>query len=173
MKRPPTAKRLPLAARVLICALALALSACSVGSGSQGGSGTTGNDTAAKDGITIDADVFAYDESAGVSNETFVVSGATDQAAVVSALVKVGSRFMLVDQTGTEHHDQASLDDALVDDLYTPNYVSDPEVTKDGVELYIDCKGGIEDPMAQTFRTILREELTAAGIKAHVRAVTT
>ena len=44
--------------------------------------------------------------------------------------------------------------------------------TADGVELYVDCKGSIEEPMARTFRTILREELEKAGVTGRVRAVT-
>jgi hypothetical protein len=56
--------------------------------------------------------------------------------------------------------------------LYTPNYVSDPRITRHGVQLYLDCKGAIEDPMAVTLRTILRQELLAADVHAHVKAVT-
>jgi hypothetical protein len=121
--------------------------------------------------ITIDPDVFTYQEDLGYSKETFVVTGG-DDVLVVAALTRAGTRFMRVDETGVEHPDNAGAEQALEHDLYTPNYVSDPEVTEAGVEMYLDCKGSIEDPMAETLRKILREELEAAGLHAHVRAVT-
>ena len=122
-------------------------------------------------GLTINADVFAYREDLGVSNEVFRVVSDSGEDKVVRALAAAGARFMLVDERGTEYRDEAGLESAAQADLYTPNYVSDPEVTPDGVELYVDCKGSIEEPMAATFRTILREELESAGVKGTVRAV--
>jgi hypothetical protein len=119
--------------------------------------------------------VFTYQEDLGYSKETFVVTEAADDAAVVAAVVaaleRAGDRFLRVDEEGVEHTD-ATMDQAYAAGLYTPNYVSDPEVTDAGVEMYLDCKGSIEDPMAETLRKVLREELEASGVRAHVRALT-
>lgn len=123
-------------------------------------------------GLTIDADVFAYRDDVGTSNEVLRVVSDSGREEVVRALNAAGARFMLVDEQGTEYHDEAGVESAAANDLYTPNYVSDPKVTADGVELYVDCKGSIEEPMATTFRRILREELEAAGIRGAVHAVT-
>ena len=122
--------------------------------------------------VVIDADVFTYQEDLGYSHETFVVTGASDNRVVVEALGRAARRFMRVDETGEEHFSDESATAAYVAGLYTPNYVSDPEVTRRGVELYLDCKGAIEDAMAVRLRTILRQELEAAGVHAHVKAVT-
>jgi len=122
--------------------------------------------------IVIDPDVFTYQEDLGYSNETFVVTGAEDDRVVVAALNRAAARFMRVDETGEEHFSDAGATAAYAAGLYTPNYVSDPKVTGRGVELYLDCKGAIEDPMAVTLRTILRQELEWAGVHAHVEAVT-
>ena len=165
--RPVTIRGATRSCRALLAVAVLVVTACTV-VGSDNASDTSDPG----DGITIDAGVFAYSEQDSVSNETFVVTGAPDQAKVATALVAAGNRFMQVDQTGVEHADQAGVEAALDAGLYTPNYVSDPEVTPDGVELYVDCKGSIEEPMAQTFRKILRAELTSAGIRGRVRAVT-
>ncbi|GAB3440202.1 hypothetical protein GCM10027517_14490 [Phycicoccus ginsengisoli] len=123
-------------------------------------------------GLTIDADVFAYREDVGVSNEVLRVVSDSGEEKVVRALAAAGARFMMVDEHGREYQDEAALESAAEADLYTPNYVSDPKVTADGVELYVDCKGAVEEPMAATFRKVLREELEAAGIRGTVRAVT-
>lgn len=123
-------------------------------------------------GLTIDADVFGYREDVGVSNEVLRVESDSGDEKVVRALGAAGARFLLVDERGTEYHDEAGIETAAENDLYTPNYVSEPEVKAGGVELYVDCKGSIEEPMARTFRTILREELEKAGVTGRVRAVT-
>jgi hypothetical protein len=122
--------------------------------------------------IEIDPDVFTYQEEEGFSKETFVVTGAFDESAVVRALEQAGRRFMRVDETGVEHADEESAEAALESGLYTPNYVADPEITAAGVRVYVDCKGSIEDPMAEKLREILREELEAAAVDARVTAVT-
>lgn len=145
-------------------AVVLVLASCR--SEDEAGGSSTGSP------ITIDPDVFTYQEDLGYSKETFVVTGVEDDQVVVSALTQAGERFMLVDETGVEHADSSAAEAAFGSGLYTPNYVSDPEVTDAGVQLYLDCKGSIEDPMARTLRRILREELAAAGVRAHVRAVT-
>ena len=124
--------------------------------------------------VTIDSDVFAYDDENDYSNESFVVSGSLDAAttyAVLAALSRAGARFMLVDETGVEHPHAEAAEAALRADLYTPNYVSDAEVTASGVEVYVDCKGSIEDPMAETFRRVLREELELVEVDVRVSAL--
>ena len=52
-----------------------------------------------------------------------------------------------------------------------PNHVSDPEVTDNGVEVSVDCKGSIEDPMTEALRRVLREELEQTGADVRVSAV--
>ncbi|WP_406831176.1 hypothetical protein ABEG17_19560 [Pedococcus sp. KACC 23699] len=123
-----------------------------------------------QDGVSIDRGVFAYDEAAGTSHEMFVVTDySIATPVVVAAVAAAAQRFMMVDETGHEHTTEAQVEAAMAHDLYTPNYTSDPEVTPDGVQLYVDCKGSIEEPMAETFRTILREELVRADVRARVR----
>ena len=156
----------------LVVALVAALCGCGAieapdGTGSSGASSIQHH----SNGATIDADVFAYREDVGASNETFVLTGAADQVKAVAAVAEAGARFMRVDETGKEYPDDASLDAAYLSDLWTPNYVSDPRVTAEGVELYIDCKGSIEPPMVLAFRKILQEELDSAGVHGRVRAV--
>ena len=40
-----------------------------------------------------------------------------------------------------------------------PSYVSDPRVTPEGIEVYVDGGGAMDAPMAATLRRGLREEL--------------
>lgn len=120
--------------------------------------------------IDIDSDVFTFDEEQDMSKETFVVTGDFDPAVVVTALDRASDRFMAIDENGIEH-DAAGLDAAFRAGLETPSYVSDPEVTSQGVQLYVDCNGVIPDPMAEGLRRVLREELSAVGVEARVRAV--
>ena len=65
---------------------------------------------------------------------------------------------MLVDDRGTEYPTQADVEKAeqlhVPGDFYTPNYVADPRVVANGIELYVDCKGVIPPPMGATFRRI-------------------
>jgi hypothetical protein len=120
--------------------------------------------------IQIDPDVFAYREDLGYSNETILVIATNDTDVVVQALQGAGQRFMNVDETGAAHPDEESRDSADQAGLYTPNYVSDPKITDAGVEMYVDCKGSIEEPMAEKLRQILRETLEDAGVEARVSA---
>ena len=123
--------------------------------------------------IHIDPDVFTFQEDLDYSKETFVVTGAQGSGAVVKALEKAAGRFMLVDETGVEHPDYQSLESATeAADLYTPNWVAEPKITDRGVEMYVDCKGSIADPMAEKLREILREELEATGVDGRVSAAT-
>jgi carboxypeptidase C (cathepsin A) len=122
--------------------------------------------------IQIDPDVFTHQPDLDYSNETFVVTDTDQTEAVVAALHSAARRFMRVDESGVEHADDATAQAAFESGLYTPNYCSDPEITEDGVQMYLDCKGAIEDPMARTLRDVLHQELEDAGIDARVRAVT-
>ena len=108
--------------------------------------------------VTIDPAVFAHDDVHGSSNETFTVIGG-DAALVTGALERAAARFMRVDETGTEHPDDATAQACLEQGRYTANYVSDPEPTARGPQVHVDCKGVIPAEMARTFHRILREEL--------------
>jgi len=111
-------------------------------------------------------EVFGFFPDGTGSYESILVQAA-DETRVVDALVQAAGRFMLVTEDGIE---QESYEAVERSGLYSPNYVADPEIRPDGVRLYVDCKGVIEPAMAETFRQILREELTAAGIdRATVR----
>ncbi|HEX7131223.1 MAG TPA: hypothetical protein VF228_01535 [Iamia sp.] len=113
--------------------------------------------------VTIDDDVFGFDGYH--SHESFVVTGRFAPDDALSALGKAAARFMLVDEEGTEHPDDEDVMTDLYDrGIYTPNYVATPRLEADGIHCYVDCKGSIEEPMAATFRRILREELSTAGI---------
>lgn len=121
--------------------------------------------------IQIDPDVFTYQPATDMSLERFVVRDVDDEAPVLAALRRASDRFMAVDTNGVEHATEESLLAAVDAGADSPSYVSDPEVTPTGIEVYVDCKGVIEDAMAHTLREILREELTAAGYSGRVSAV--
>ena len=108
--------------------------------------------------ISIAADVF------GPENETILLAGSFNVSAAQAALRSAGARFMMVDETGVEHASYDALHEAAEQDLYSPNYVSDPEPRAGGLEMYVDCKGEIDEPMGTAFRRILLEELEAAGL---------
>ena len=78
---------------------------------------------------------------------------------------------MDVDTTGVEHLTEESMSVAVGAGADSPSYVSDPTLMGGGVEAYVDCKGVIEDAMAQTLRQILTEELDAVGYAGRVSAV--
>lgn len=123
--------------------------------------------------VTIDAQVFT-EEPDGFSNEEFVVVGAPDARTtgdVVEALTRAADRFKRVDSSGAEHQDHDSVFAASRAELYTPHYVSDPEVTDRGVQVYVDCQSAIEPPMADTLRRVLAEELEQVGVGLRVEAV--
>ena len=87
----------------LVLVLVAALCACSPNErASLTGSSGTSSIQDRENGVRIDADVFAYREDVGTSNETFVLTGATDQASAVAAVARAGTRFMQVDKTGKE-----------------------------------------------------------------------
>ena len=121
--------------------------------------------------IQIDPDVFTYQPAMDMSVERFVVRDVADEEAVLAALGRASDRFMAVDTNGVEHASEESMLAAVDAGADSPSYVSDPEVTPTGVEVYVDCKGVIEDAMANTLRGILREELTAVGYSGRVSAV--
>ena len=121
--------------------------------------------------IQIDPDVFTYQPAMDMSVERFVVRDVGDEEAVLGALGRASDRFMAVDTNGVEHASEESMLAAVDAGAGSPSYVSDPEVTSTGVEVYVDCKGVIEDAMADTLRGILRGELTAVGYSGRVSAV--
>ena len=53
---------------------------------------------------------------------------------------------MLIDENGVEFADYTALE-ASGFETDTPNYVSDPEVRADAIELFVDCKGAIGPAM--------------------------
>lgn len=102
------------------------------------------------------------------SHESVVLSGDFDADVAVVALTLAGARFMLVDEEGTEYSTYEELEQGTLygpKELYSPNYVADPRILADGIELYVDCKGEVAPPMGATFRRIIREELERAGIR--------
>ena len=120
--------------------------------------------------ITFDDDVFSYDDDHGYSYETFAVNGTFEPAVVVEALDSIAQpRLMLVDDDGILHADFDAIQAADV--MSAANYVSDAQVTARGVEVYIDCKGAIEDVVAAAYRRVLTEVLDQAVGDAHVAAV--
>lgn len=120
--------------------------------------------------VTVDPDVFAYDDAAGHSQETFTVASEADGPALAGALARVAARFMRVDETGIEHPDDATALAAHEQGSYTPNYVATPERTERGLQVHVDCKGVISPEMAETMRRILREELQQVGAPVRVSA---
>ncbi len=119
--------------------------------------------------ITIDPDVLTYDDERGFSLETFAVTGDFEPSVVVAALDAAAHRFMLVDEAGTVHADFDTMHAAGL--ISAASYVSDAEVTERGVEIYIDCQGSLEDPVAVAMRTVLADVLAAVVSDAHVVAV--
>lgn len=115
--------------------------------------------------MNIAPDVFATLDD-DVSNEEILVRGDFDSAAAVAALERAAQRFMNVDERGFEHPDALSSlpTDEQGRELYTPNYVSTPEVTSRGITMYVDCKGYIERAMRARFLAILDEELSPLGV---------
>lgn len=105
----------------------------------------------------------------GASYETILLTGSFEPAAGVAALERAGSRLQMVDERGVEYATFEEVEEASFDDHYTPNYVSDPEIGPKGIQLYVDGKGSIEEPMRARFLQILREELEDLP-DAHVRA---
>ncbi len=128
------------------------------------GCSATDSETESGSNVAIAADVFGTSADGESSNETILLSGVFDPEIGDAALRSAGDRFMRVDETGVEHATNAAAEAALARGLYTPNYVADPIQVEDGLELYVDCKGWISEPMRLTFRRILAEELTAAGL---------
>ena len=118
--------------------------------------------------ITIDPDLFEFDDSLGYSLETFVVTGSFDQQPVLDALARASERFLRVGQDGSEGLDP---EEAAAADISVPSYVSDPRVTEQGVEIYVDGGGAMDPPMAATLRRVLREELEGVVANARVVAV--
>ena len=106
--------------------------------------------------ITVDDDVFGWNETFQSSNENFLITGDVDPSTLAPALERVAKRFVTIDQEGHEH---ASMEAAAEAGRFTPSYVSDPRVTEHGIEVYVDAGGGVDPPMAEALRRVLREEL--------------
>jgi hypothetical protein len=129
---------------------------------------------AAEPTVVVEPEVFGYDRDFGTCHEAFVVESSSPPVDVIAAVRRANARFMLVDERGTEHASGDALDAAFdahegPDDLYTPNYAADPRLTPEGVEGYLDCKGGIEPEMGATLRRVLVEELSRLDRPARVR----
>lgn len=118
--------------------------------------------------ITIDSDLFDFDDSLGYSLETFVVSGDFDRRIALDALARASERFLHVGQDGSEDLDP---EEAAAAEVLIPSYVSDPRDTEQGIEIYVDGGGAMDAPMAATLRRVLREELEAVLATARVIAV--
>lgn len=113
--------------------------------------------------IAVDDEVFGPGpgEPAWYSSETFAVQAADDHS-VASALVAAGERFFLVGHDGETY---ADADAADLSENCPVHYVSPPEVTEQGVKMYVDFGGSmVEEPMRTTLIAVLVEELTAAGV---------
>ena len=118
--------------------------------------------------LEIDPDVFTFQPELDLSRERFVVTDVADSAPILAALRRASDRFMSIDHAGLEHDTYDSL---LAGGEDSASYVSDPEVTDRGVQMYVDSKGYIPDPMAFAMRAVLTEELAAVGYSGRVSAV--
>ena len=118
--------------------------------------------------IVIDPDLFDYDDALGYSLETFVVTGDFDRAVALDALARASERFLRVGHNGAEDLDPG---EAAMAGIFVPSYVSDPRVTEQGIEIYVDGSGAIDPPMAATLRRVLQEELESVLAAARVIAV--
>lgn len=132
----------------------------------QVGPGEQGAPRPPHQGIVFDEDV--YGEGDTGSNESIVVESHAQTDVLVLALRRAAQRMMLVGENGNEYGD---VERPAKEGVYTPNYVSEVTVDQNGNPgFYIDCKGGIEPPMAARFRQILMEELNRSQVFfAHIR----
>ena len=119
--------------------------------------------------ITIDPDVFVYDEDLVGSLENFAVTGDFQPAMVVAALDGAADRLMLVDEEGVVHPDFDSM--RATGAISAASYVSDAEATDEGVVVYIDCQAAIEDSVAKEFKRILTDVLDDVVSDARLVAV--
>jgi hypothetical protein len=119
--------------------------------------------------ITIDPDVLVYDDERGFALETFAVTGDFEPSTMQAALDAAAGRFMLVDEAGIVHPDLDSMDAAGV--ISAASYVSDAELTERGVEVYIDCQGGVEDAVSTALRSLIVDVVGSVTDEAHVIAV--
>lgn len=111
--------------------------------------------------MTIQMDATAFGAEP-INGEVVFVAGS--QVAEISVGMEAAARrFMAVDEVGHEMTaEELVADDS---DLYTPNYVSDVEVTSNWCQMYIDCKGNIVPAMRAKFTEILIEELLQHGVE--------
>jgi hypothetical protein len=130
---------------------------------------TDSRDEVAK--VTTAPDIFdrmgaRWEDGLGEGWETspvfLVVTEDTDKA--VAALRAASPRLLRVNERGQEVNLDASPDE------YTPSYVSEVDVTNEGLEIYVDTDGELPKAMADAMLRIVVEELVAADITAHVTA---
>lgn len=95
--------------------------------------------------------------------EVVLVTGA-DRAAVTRAMRRAAPRLMRMTEDGRELATDEEVERAAEQDVYTPNYVSDPEQLARGVGLYVDCKGAMPPEMGALARRVLVEELERYGV---------
>lgn len=119
-------------------------------------------------GIAIDPQLFAVatdDDRHGQAFNVQVVSA--DNGRAMAALSAAARRFRRVTADGRELTDDEEYELALDSDDwddYTPNYVSDPELTEAGPGVWCDCKGSTMPLMARAMLRIVVEEVYAAGL---------
>jgi hypothetical protein len=82
-----------------------------------------------------------------------------ERAAV--ALGYAAERFMFASERGEFTREEMENDDG---DWYTPSYVSEVRLSREGAWCYVDCKGEIPPSLRCTLLLILVEELVCAGI---------
>jgi hypothetical protein len=116
--------------------------------------------------ITKDPNLFStenpdFDEDGWEDDPRFLVE-TEDVEAAAAALQAAASRLMRVAASGRVWADPR--DAALAWD-YTPNYVSDVEVTERGVSIWADTKSTTTPQMAAAMVDILLEELDARGVE--------
>lgn len=84
------------------------------------------------------------------------------------ALQSAARRFMLVTYDRTEVD---SVESAAMQDVYTPNGVSDVRIYDGGVMVRVNTKGELSEPMGAAMLHILVSELDGRGVDAHITGV--
>jgi hypothetical protein len=79
------------------------------------------------------------------------------------AVDKASRRFMNIDEDGTHVPD-----DELGDGRYTPSYVSEPYLSREGVSVYADTGGYLTVAMGRAMLRALAEELGRLAFDTHV-----
>lgn len=103
----------------------------------------------------------------GIGQDFSVQICSADAELAMAALGEAAWHFSLVGEDGCRYEDDDEVAEASIAqgrDIYTPNYVGEPERHADGPTLRIDCKDGVMPAMARTMTEILFEELRAVGL---------